>query len=305
MEIRYSEKKKIFNIHTDDIPYLSVAMLDGLGVPNLYSTRYVTYDAAGSEKNDPKDSGRGLRVVVMKDEDFDEAAPEVLKNRDRLAHLLGSSIDHECITDQKHTANVIVAHPEDLGPVWPSKKPDHMRNVDGIVTDIPEVLLTVFGADCPPVYLADPVRHAVGLVHAGWRGTFERIPAVAIGLMKERFGCDPKDIYAAVGPGICRDCYEMGDEVYEAFAEKWGQEDADRIFGRYPAMDPEGKEIPEGKYHLDLFEANHMTLMREGVPEEHIALSNVCTRCNADIFYSYRAHRMENEQAAMIVNRFL
>ncbi len=304
MKTRLSDTRKIFNVHTDGIPYLSVSMLDELGVPNLYSTRFDSSGATGMGKLDAADVGRGLRVVIMKDEDPEEAAPAVLEDRDRLAHILGSSIEHECITDQKHTSNVAVADPEDLGPVWPLEKPDHMRNVDGIVTDIPEALLTAFGADCPPVYLADPVRHAVGLVHAGWRGTFERIPAVAIGLMKERFGCDPKDIYAAVGPGICRDCYEMGDEVYEAFAGKWGTKDADRIFERYPAFAPDGSEIPGGKYHLDLFEANHMTLIREGVSEDHIALSNVCTRCNADVFYSYRAHRMENEQAAMIVNRF-
>ena len=190
MEIRYSEKKKIFNVHTDGIPYLSVAMLDELGVPNLYTTRFDSSGAARSESAEAEDCCRGFRVAVMKDEDPEEAAPVVLKNRDRLARILGSSIDHECITDQKHTANVIVAHPEDLGPVWPSKKPDHLCNVDGIVTDIPEALLTVFGADCPSVYLADPVRHAVGLVHAGWRGTFERIPAVAIGLMKDRWKSD-------------------------------------------------------------------------------------------------------------------
>ncbi len=305
MDIRFSGKEKIFNVHTDDIPCLSFAMLDELGVPNLYSTRYDRQVGTESAGRDTESGCRGLRVVVMKDEGPEEAAPIVLRNRDLLAHLLGSSIEHEFITDQKHTANVIVAKPEDMGPVWPLDKPSHMRNVDGIVTDIPEALLTVFGADCPSVYLADPVRKAVGLVHAGWRGTLERIPAVAIGLMNKAFGCDPANIYAAVGPGICRDCYEMGDEVYEAFADSWGREDAGRIFGRYPARDADGREIPGGKYHLDLREANRLTVLREGVPEDHISISNVCTMCNADIFYSYRANRMENEQAAMIVNRFL
>jgi YfiH family protein len=179
-----------------------------------------------------------------------------------------------------------------------------MQYVDGVVTDIPGVVLTVFGGDCPPVYIVDPVRKAAGLVHAGWRGTLGRIPEVAVANMVVKFGCDPADMYAAIGPGICRDCYEMGDEVYDAFAEQWSTEEADRILSRYPAVDPDGRDIPGGKYHLDLREANQMTLLRAGIPADHIEVSNVCTKCNADTFYSYRAHRMENEQAAMLVNRF-
>ena len=288
MNIHFDSKDKIYNLHTDGIPYLSFEMLDRMGIPNLYSTRYRSYDA---------DTGRGepgLRVVVMKTEDRDEAAPVVIESRARLAGQLGSDIEHECITDQKHTDNVLVVSPEDLGPVWPADMPPYRQNVDGMVTDIPDALLTVFGGDCPPVYIADPVRGAIGLVHAGWRGTLARIPSVAIDLMVERFGCRTEDMYAAVGPGICMDCYEMGDEVYDVFAAEWGRIDTDKIMKRYP----------DGKYHLDLRSANRMSLFSAGIPSDHIAISNVCTMCNADTFYSYRAHRMENEQAAMLVNRF-
>ena len=96
----------------------------------------------------------------------------------------------------------------------------------------------------------------------------------------------------------------MGDEVYEAFASQWSREDADEILSRYPAWDSDGNEIPGGKYHLDLRAANLMTLLRAGVPADHIAVSNVCTKCNVDTFYSYRGHALENEQVAMLVNRF-
>ena len=298
MKIRFSNDKKIFSQHTDGVPYLSFDMLDELGVPNLFTTRYVSYDS------DAKDGRKGLRLAVMDTDDIEEAAPFVIKNRDRLARQLGSSIDCECITDQKHTNYVHVVRPEDLGPDWPGEKPLHRQYVDGMVTDIPDVLLTVFGGDCPPVYIADPVRGAIGLVHAGWKGTLGRIPAVAVANMTVRFGCDPQDMYAAIGPGVCRDCYEMGNEIYDAFAEQWSTADADRILSRYPAVDADGREIPGGKYHLDLREANLLTLLRSGIPEEHIAVSNVCTKCNADMFYSYRSGHMENEQTAMMVNRF-
>lgn len=298
MKIKYSNDRKVFNIHTEAIPYLSIDLLDGLGVPNLYSTRFLSYD-------DEKEAGtEGLRTALMNWDDIEEAAPHIRDMRDLLAKQIGSSVEQECITDQKHTNYVHVAKAEDIGINWPRTKPLHMEYVDGIVTDIPDVLLTVFGGDCPPVYIADPVRKAVGLVHAGWKGTLGRIPAVAIAQMVVHFGCDPSNMYAAIGPGVCRDCYEMGDEVYDAFAREWSRSDADEILSRYPARDKEGREISGGKYHLDLFDANKMTLIRAGIPEDHIEVANICTMCNADSFYSYRAGRLENEQAAMIVNKF-
>ena len=277
MKLKYSDGRQVFNIHTDGIPYLSFDMLDSLGVPNLFSTRYISYD--GAEGTGVK----GLRCAVMKTETVEEASPVCRANRDILAHQLGSTLEMELVTDQKHTNYVHVADcEEDLGVATVGTFALHRQYVDGIVTDIPDALLTVFGGDCPPVYIADPKRRAAGLVHAGWKGTLGKIPQVAIAQMTVK----------------------MGDEVYDAFAEKWSREDADRILRRYPAKDAEGNEIPGGKYHLDLREANRMTLLRAGIPADHIEVSNVCTMCNADTFYTYRGHALENEQVAMMVNRF-
>lgn len=299
MKLKYSDDRKVFNIHTDGIPCLSFDMFDRLGVPNLFTTRYISYDEAGGT------GVKGLRCAVMKTEAVEEASPVCRANRDILAHQLGSSLDMELVTDQKHTNYVHVATcEEDLGVATAGTFSLHRQFVDGIVTDIPDALLTVFGGDCPPVYIVDPRRKAAGLVHAGWKGTLGKIPQVAIAQMTVKFGCDPADMYAAIGPGVCRDCYEMGDEVYDAFADQWSREDADLILSRYPAKDAEGNEIPGGKYHLDLREANKLTLLRAGVPADHIAVSNVCTMCNVDTFYSYRGRALENEQVAMLVNRF-
>ena len=299
MKIRYSDENRIFTQHTEGIPYLSFDMLDGLGVPNLFTTRYIKYDEAGGT------GVKGLRLAVMKTETVEEASPICRANRDILAHQLGSSLEMELVTDQKHTNYVHVATcEEDLGVATVGSFSLHRQFVDGIVTDIPDALLTVFGGDCPPVYIVDPKRRASGLVHAGWKGTLGKIPQVAIAQMVVKFGCDPADMYAAIGPGVCRDCYEMGEEVFDAFAEQWSREDAGRILSRYPAKDADGNEIPGGKYHLDLREANRLTLLRAGVPADHIAISNVCTMCNVDTFYSYRGRALENEQVAMMVNRF-
>lgn len=299
MKLKYSDNRKVFNIHTDGIPCLSFDMFDRLGVPNLFTTRYISYDEASGT------GVKGLRCAVMKTESVEEASPVCRANRDILAHQLGSSLDMELVTDQKHTNYVHVATcEEDLGVATVGTFSLHRQFVDGIVTDIPDALLTVFGGDCPPVYIVDPKRRAAGLVHAGWKGTLGKIPQVAIAQMTVKFGCDPADMYAAIGPGVCRDCYEMGDEVYDAFADQWSREDADLILSRYPAKDADGNEIPGGKYHLDLREANKLTLLRAGVPADHIAVSNVCTMCNVDTFYSYRGRALENEQVAMLVNRF-
>ncbi|MBQ6440049.1 MAG: laccase domain-containing protein [Mogibacterium sp.] len=299
MKLKYSDGRKVFNIHTEGIPCLSFDMLDRLGVPNLFTTRYESYDEASGT------GVKGLRCAVMKTETVEEASPVCRSNRDILAHQLGSSLEMELVTDQKHTNYVHVAVcEEDLGVATVGSFALHRQFVDGIVTDIPDALQTVFGGDCPPVYIVDPVRRAAGLVHAGWKGTLGRIPQVAIAQMTVKFGCDPADMYAAIGPGVCRDCYEMGDEVYDAFAARWSHEDADIILTRYPAKDADGNAIPGGKYHLDLREANRLTLLRAGIPEDHIAISNVCTMCNVDTFYSYRGHALENEQVAMMVNRF-
>ena len=95
-DIRYSDDNRIFNIHTDGIPHLSVDLLDSLGVPNLFTTRFISYDPETGTGQ------KGLRLAVMKDEEIAEASPVCRKNRDILARQLGSSISMECITDQKH-----------------------------------------------------------------------------------------------------------------------------------------------------------------------------------------------------------
>ena len=198
MKLKYSDNRKVFNIHTDGIPCLSFDMFDRLGVPNLFTTRYISYDEASGT------GVKGLRCAVMKTESVEEASPVCRANRDILAHQLGSSLDMELVTDQKHTNYVHVATcEEDLGVATVGTFSLHRQFVDGIVTDIPDALLTVFGGDCPPVYIVDPKRRAAGLVHAGWKGTLGKIPQVAIAQMTVKFGCDPADMYAAIGPGVC------------------------------------------------------------------------------------------------------
>ena len=278
--IKYADNRKVFNWHEEGIPFVSFDMLDSLGVPNMYTTRYKSSDGE-----------KGLRVAVMKGEDIGKARSIVRDNLSKLVMQLGSDINHLRVTNQQHTANVIEVDEQKLGY---GASVANTNPVDGIITDVTGACLVVYGADCPSVYIVDPIHHAIGLVHAGWKGTLGKIPEVAIRMMADRYGSNPEEMYAAIGPSICENCYEMGDEIFDMFATQWSLTDANQLLHRHSS----------GKYHLDLWKANTMTLERAGLLAEHIAVTNICTCCNTDTFYSYRAHKMENEQAALLVNSF-
>lgn len=148
-------------------------------------------------------------------------------------------------------------------------------DTDATVTNVPGVLLTSLHADCIPVWLYDCKKAVAGLAHAGWRGTRADIAAKTMALMKEKFGCAPKDIIAVIGPGISRCCFEVGSEVYKSFRDMIGN-DVDEF------SDDDGN----GKFHMDLKGINRRLLERAGAGR--IYVSDLCTSCRDDLFYSYR-----------------
>jgi polyphenol oxidase len=137
---------------------------------------------------------------------------------------------------------------------------------DALVTDLPGLILSVQVADCVPVFLHDPVRKAVGIAHAGWKGSALEIAAKTVRAMTDAFGSGPGDIRAAIGPSIGPCCYEVGAEVAEKF----------------PAEYLNGNK-------LDLWRYNHDLLMRTGIPPERVSMSGLCTRCHNGWFFSHRA----------------
>lgn len=172
---------------------------------------------------------------------------------------------------------------------------------DGAVTDVPGVVLTIQTADCLPVLLADPVQHVVGAFHAGWRGTLARIAEKGVGEMKRLFGTNPKDIIAAVGPGIHACCYQVGEEVREKFASQFSYaaelfhevSDPDPVHQKYPllfltARAPGHSQLGPN-LHLDLVEANRRQLLDSGVLAKNIEASPLCTACRTDLLFSHRA----------------
>jgi polyphenol oxidase len=174
---------------------------------------------------------------------------------------------------------------------------------DGIVTNIPGILLAILTADCLPVILVDSKRHAVGVFHAGWRGTVKRIVEKGVGEMHRWFGTDPGDLKAAIGPGIRGCCYEVGPEVRSAFEARFSYgsslfretKERNEVHEKYPllfltARAPGHSELPK-KMFLDLAEANRRQLIDAGVPAKNISDIGLCTFCRKDLFFSHRAEK--------------
>ena len=198
------------------------------------------------------------------------------ENYRRIAKALGAEPEDFVCTDQTHTTKVRRVGKEEKG--FGVTRPKPYTDVDGLITNEPGVVLSTFYADCVPLYFVDLVHKAIGLSHSGWRGTVGRMGQKTLEAMQEAFGTDPADVYAAVGPSICQDCYEISEDVAEHFCEEFkGHEDEILI------------NKGNGKYQLDLWKTNEIVLMDAGVLKEHLAVTNICTCCNDKLLFSHRA----------------
>lgn len=191
----------------------------------------------------------------------------VEENLERILRALDWRGDQVVSGFQVHGDRVHVVTPEDAGSVIPS--------TDALLSDVPGLLLLGRYADCVPVLLFDPIRRVVGLAHAGWRGTVQRIAIKAVETMAAAYGSHAEDVRAVVGPSIGPCCFQVGDEVLEAFRCAHAAHDADVV------------DMERG--HVNLWRANALQLAGCGVKE--IAVAELCTSCHVDRFYS---HRREN-----------
>ena len=153
-----------------------------------------------------------------------------------------------------------------------------LGEADALITDCPSVTVSIRTADCLPILLVDPQRHAVAAIHAGWRGTVTEIAAHTVERMRQRYGTHPADLYAAIGPGIGKCCYEVSEDVASQFGE---------------AVDGAGKA------RLDLADENLRRLIHAGVRRDQVDILTQCTFCNAERFYSYRR---EGERAGRMIS---
>jgi YfiH family protein len=174
---------------------------------------------------------------------------------------------------------------------------------DGLITALPGILVAIQTADCLPVILVDTKQKAAGVFHAGWRGTVKRIVEKGVGEMRRWFGTLPRNIKAAIGPGIHACCYDVGPEVRQQFESQFAYagdlfreiEESDPVREKYPllfmtARAPGHSELPT-KIFLDLVEANRRQLMDAGVSPKNISASTLCTACRPDLLFSYRSEK--------------
>ncbi len=193
-------------------------------------------------------------------------------NHWRLAEALGMARERFTTSWQVHGTRVLHATGEMAGRM--------IDQADGIITDIPGLPLTQRYADCTPLIVYDPKRHAAGLGHAGWRGTVDGMAAALVQAMTAAFGSDPADLTAVVGPAIGPCCYEVGPEVVEAVQRVFP---AEAGLLSQPANGASAQ--PRGP-HFDLWAANRWQLAGAGVGQ--IEVAGVCTRCQHETFFSHR-----------------
>ena len=183
------------------------------------------------------------------------------------------------------------------------RMPEQPLAGDGIVTNTPGLLVTVQTADCLPIILVDRKRRAVGVFHAGWRGTVKRIVEKGVGEMRKHFKSDPRDLVAAIGPGVQGCCYEVGEEVRTKFEAQFAYagslfrevKESDPVREKYPllfltARAPGHSELPV-KLFLDLVEANRRQLLDAGVMAKNIEVVGPCTACHTELLFSFRAEK--------------
>ena len=174
---------------------------------------------------------------------------------------------------------------------------------DGLITDTPGLVVAVQTADCVPIILADRKRRAVGVFHAGWRGTVKRIAEKGVGEMRKHFKSDPRNLVAAIGPGVQGCCYEVGEEVRIKFEAQFAYasslfrevKESDPVREKYPllfltARAPGHGELP-AKLFLDLVESNRRQLRDAGVLAKNIDAIGPCTACHTELLFSFRAEK--------------
>lgn len=259
------------------LPYMKYSIFDNNnGLIHGFSTRYGGVSKAHLES---------LNLSFSRGDLVDN----VMINHRRFAKAVGYEIDSLVFSDQIHETNIYKATKKDCGKGILIDT--DIKGVDGLVTNEADVMLMTFYADCVPNFFYDPIKRVVGLAHSGWRGTVANIGSRMISVMADEYGCSPSDIICAIGPSICKNCYEVSRDVADEFNKNYSEIQLNNIL----------VEKGNGKYLLDLHLACSYNLQSAGIPEKNIAMPDICTCCNPRLLYSHRASKgMRGNLAAVI-----
>ncbi|MEA2048881.1 MAG: peptidoglycan editing factor PgeF [Campylobacterota bacterium] len=202
-----------------------------------------------------------------------EKAQSIVANREKLSTLLGGDEAlHYIVANQTHSDHIeVITEKKNRG--W-NRIEDAIESCDALISNLPGIVLTILTADCVPILLYDREKSVIAAIHAGWRGTEANITLKTVQKMQKVFGCNPKDIIAGIAPSIGACCYEVGKDVAEHFFDT-----------------PESFTLHGEKYMLDLPYLNKQQLLKAGVDEMRIEMSNRCTACEVTRFFSYRKEK--------------
>lgn len=262
--IRTGSSKVLEEKEKNGVIYLSFPLLEKTGVVRqLFSTR-----AGGVSE--------GIFSTMNFSFTRGDKKEHVLENYRRIAEILDCRLEDFVCADQTHTTNIRVVERKDGGKGVVKQK--DYADIDGLVTNEKGIVLVTFFADCVPLYFVDPVKKVIGLSHSGWRGTVNRMGEKTIQKMEEVYGCRREELLTAIGPSICMSCYEVGEEVAEEFRKAFSEKEQKEIL----------RKKENGKYLLDLWQANYYIMVNAGVRPENIAVTDICTCCNGEELFSHR-----------------
>ncbi len=261
--MEFSSKVLTLN-NSDSIPYLTYNSLSEINFINhAFSTRL------GGVSTGEFDS---MNLAFNRGDNPDN----VTENYKRLCKSAGFDYKSLVASSQDHNTFVRSVTVEDKGVgIY---KPRDIKSVDALITNEKGITLVTYYADCTPLFFVDTKNRAIGLAHAGWRGTVGRIGEKVVKKMSELYGTKPSDIVAAIGPAISVCCYEVDLPCAENFFKLENLDSSKFVF-----------PMKNGKFMIDLLETNRQILVNCGVNPQNITLSDICTNCHSDLLWSHRA----------------
>lgn len=219
----------------------------------------------------------------------EDSKENIRKNYKIICNALEIDANNIVISHQVHKDNILIVNESHKNSdIFESD----IKEIDGLITDKPGIALVTLYADCVPIFILDKRKKIIALAHAGWKGTVKKIGKKVINRMVSIYKTDPKDCIVGIGPSIGECCYEVDDFVISQFHDSY---DEIKSF-----ILTKGN----GKYMLNLWEANKKSLLEAGVSKSNITISNICTKCNNDIFYSYRGENGKTGRMAAIAQLY-
>lgn len=244
------------------VKYITFGIFDNVGLKHGFST------CTGGVS---PEAYQGMNLGFNRGDSYNN----VINNHRLFAEAVGYDYKKTVLSDQVHETNIVHVTEADAGKGMDGN--GGVPKTDGLITDEEGIPLMTFYADCVPLFFYDPVKKVIAAAHSGWRGTVSRIGNIMVERLADDNGCRREDILAVIGPSICKECYEVSDDV------------ADRFAAAFPEhIDSIAEKKSNGKYMLDLWEANRYILLSAGIKKSNLEIAGICTYHNPDIMISHR-----------------